>query len=173
MKVRQLITLAVVGLVVITLVGPMRAEAGSQATGCADANATVLQPSDLAYLDAVELARTLADDGFIVMCIAPSKMTGMFEGLKGAALYRTDRGAFEALFLPKPQNFDRLQIVERQESGRYLYSFVGPPTPWPANAVDSPRPVFFIKHRNRLIVAYDKELADRLGTTLAEPSTRH
>ena len=119
MKIRQLITLAVVSLVVITLVGPMGAQAGSQATGCADANWPVLQPSDPAYLDAVELARTLADHGFMVMCIAPSKWTGMFEGQKGAAVYRTDRGGFDALFLPKPQNFDRLQIVERQESGEY------------------------------------------------------
>jgi hypothetical protein len=167
MKDRPLITLAVVSLVVITLAGPVRAQAGSQATGCADANGSVLQPSDPVYLDAVELARTLAADGFIVMCIVPSKMTGMFEGQKGAALYRTDRGAFEALFLPKPQHFDRLQIVERPERGRHLYSFAGPPTPWPANAIDSPRPVFLSKHRNRLLVAYDKELADHLGTTLA------
>jgi hypothetical protein len=167
MKVRQLTTLAVVSLVVITLVGPMRAQAGSQPTGCADANWPALQPSDPAYLDAVELARILADSGFMVMCIAPSKMTGTFEGQKGAAVYRTDQGGFDALFLPKPQNFDRLQIVERQESGRYLYSFAGRPTPWPANLIEGPRPVFFIKHTNRLIVAYDKELADHLRTTLA------
>ncbi len=167
MKVRQLTTLAVVSLVVITLGGRMRAQAGSQATGCNDANWPALQSSDPAYSEAVELARTLADDGFMIFCIAPSKMTGMFEGQKGAALYRTHQGGFEALFLPKPQNFDRLQIVERQESGRYLYSFAGHPTPWPANLIDGPRPVFFIKHTNRLIVAYDSELADHLGTTLA------
>jgi hypothetical protein len=167
MKVRQRITFAMVSLVVVTLVGPLRAQAGSQATGCAGANGPALQPSDSAYLDAVELARTLADHGFMVMRIVPSKRTGMFEGQQGAALYRTDQGSFEALFLPKPQNFDRLQIVERQESGRYLYSFAGRPTPWPANLIDSPRPVFFLKHTNRLLVAYDKKLADHLGTTLA------
>jgi hypothetical protein len=168
MKVRQLITFAVVSLVVITLVGPMRAQGGSQATGCADANWPTLQPSDPAYLDAVALAQTLTEFGFIrVMCIAPSKMTGMFEGQKGAAVYRTDRGGFDALFLPKPQNFDRLQIVERQESGEYLYSFAGSPKPWPANLIGGPRPVFFIKHTNRLIVAYGKELADHLRTAVA------
>jgi hypothetical protein len=125
------------------------------------------QPSDPAYVDAVELARTLADHGFMVMCIAPSRWTGTFEGQKGAAVYRTDRGGFDALFLPKPQTFHRLQIVERQESGEYLYSFAGRPTPGRANLIEGPRPVFFIKHTNRLIVAYDKELADHLGTALA------
>ncbi len=167
MKVRELITLAVLSLVVVTLVGPKRAQAGSQATGCADANWPALQSSDPAYLDAVALARILADHGFMVMCIAPSKMTGTFEGQKGAAVYRTDRGGFDALFLPKPQTFDRLQIIERQESGRYLYSFAGHPRPWPANLIDGPRPVFFIKHTNLLVVAYDKELADHLRTTFA------
>jgi hypothetical protein len=167
MKIRPLTTLAVVSLAVINLVGPVRPQASSQATGCADANWPALQPSDPAYLDALELARTLADSGFIVMCIAPSKMTGTFEGQKGAAVYRTDQGGFDALFLPKPQNFDQLEIVERQEVGRYLYSFAGRPTPWPANRIDGPRPLFFIRHTNRLVVAYDKDLAHRLGTTLA------
>ena len=98
MKARQLMTLVVVSLVGVTLVSPMRAQAGSQAAGCANANWSALQPSDPAYVDAVELARTLADHGFMIMCIAPSKWTGWFEGQKGAAVYRTDRGASTRCF---------------------------------------------------------------------------
>jgi hypothetical protein len=173
MKVRQLTTLALVSLVVVTLGARIRAQAGSQATGCSDADWPALQSSDPAYPEAMELARTLADGGFMISCIVPSKMIGMFDGQTGAALYRTDQGGFEALFLPKPQNFDRLQIVERQESGRYLYSFAGHPTPWPANLINGPRRVIFLKHANRLIVAHDSELADRIGTTLAGRQTRH
>jgi len=168
MRVRHFIALAVVSLVVISLAVPVRAQARSQATGCADATWSPLQPTDPAYLDAVEFARTLADHGVMVTCIAPSRWTSMFEGEKGAALYRIDRGGFDALFLPKPQNFDGLEILERQESGEYLYSFAGRPTPWHANLIiGGPRPTFFIKHTNRLIIAYDKELADRLRTALA------
>ena len=91
-------------------------------------------------------------------------MVGTFEGQTGAALYRTNRGDFDALFLPNLQSFDGLQVFERQESGRYLYSFAGHPKPWPANLIDASRPVYFIKNLNRLIVAHDKELATQLGS---------
>jgi len=172
MKVRQRIILAGFGLAVMALVGPMGAQGAaqataSQATGCAEVNWPVLQPSDPAYPDAMELAKTLAEHGFIITCIAPSTMTGTFEGQKGAAVYRTNQGSFDALFLPKPQDFDELQIVGKQEAGRYQYSFGGSPKPWPANLIDASHPVYFIKHANRLIVADDKELAAHLGSALA------
>jgi hypothetical protein len=167
MKVRHFIALAGLSLVVVALVGNRHAQAGSQATQCADTNWPELQPSAPAYLDALELARTLRDKGFMVMCIAPSKWTGVFEGQRGAALYRTNQGSFDVLFLPKPQNFDRLEIVERHENGEYLYSFAGRPTPWPAKVIAGPRPTFFIRHTNRLIVAFDTEVADHLRTAFA------
>ena len=113
MKVSQLMTPVVASLIVVTLAGPMRAQTGSQAAGCAEVDWTALQPSAPAYVDALELARTLADSGLMVLCIGGSKMTGMFEGQKGEAIYRTDQGRFDVAFLPKPQNFDGLQIVER------------------------------------------------------------
>jgi len=59
-------------------------------------------------------------------------MEGLFAGQEGAALYRTNRGDFETLFLPKSQNFNALQVVERRETGGYVYSFRGSPPPWPA-----------------------------------------
>jgi len=162
MKVRPPGILAAV--VVMALVRPLVAQDGRQATDCTSVNWPNLQPSDPANPDAVELARALADKGVIVQCIAPSTMVGTFEGQVGAALYRTNRGSFEALFLPKGQNFDALQIFEREVSGRYVYSFAGPPKPWPANLIDASRPVYFVKSRNRLIVAHDKELASHLGS---------
>ena len=158
--------IASMGVLALAFFGFGAAHAASQTDGCADGNWPSLQASDPAYEDAMALARTLGDRGFTVRCIAPSKMTGTFAGQKGAALFRTNRGNFEALFLPKPQTFDHLDIVERKESGRYLYSFSGRPAPWPANLIDGPRPTFFIKHMNRLVVAQDKATADALGAAL-------
>ena len=51
-----------------------------------------LQAGDPAYVDAMELAQTLRSRGFTVKCVLRSTMEGAFEGLEGAALYRTDRG---------------------------------------------------------------------------------
>jgi hypothetical protein len=164
MKLRSVGILAAV--VLMAFVHSLVAQRGNHTTGCSEVNWPPLQPTDPAYLDAIDLTRSLAD-GFVIQCIAPSKMAGTFEGQTGAALYKTDRGSFEALFLPKLQNFDGLQIVERQETGRYLYSFAGHPKPWPANLIDASRPVYFIKSLNRLIVAHDKELAAHLGSILS------
>jgi hypothetical protein len=161
MTVRQIGIVA--AIVVIACVDPTMAQGHGQTPGCADVNWPALQPSDRAYSDAVDLARALADHGVVIQCIAPSRWTGMFEGQTGAALFRTKRGGFDALFLPKPHNFDGLEIVERQESGRYLYTFAGRPKPWRANLFDASRPIYFIKNLNRLIVAYDKEVAADLG----------
>jgi len=94
-------------------------------------------------------------------------MVGTFEGQSGAALYKTNRGSFEALFLPNLRTFDGLQIVEREESGRHLYSFAGHPKPWPVNLIDASQPLYFIKTLNRLIVTQDKELSTQLRPLLA------
>jgi hypothetical protein len=80
--------------------------------------------------------------------------------------YTAPTGDVDALFLPKLHTVDGLQNFERQESGRYLYSFAGHPKPWPANLIDAPRPVYFAKNLSRLIVAHDKELAAHLGSIL-------
>lgn len=164
MKLRSVGILAAV--VLIAVVHPLVAQRGSQTPGCSDVNWPPLQPTDAAYPDTVDLTRALADNGLVVQCIAPSKMAGTFAGQTGAALYRTNRGNFEALFVSKLQNFDGLQIVERQECGRYLYSFGGHPKPWSANLIDASRPVYFIKSLNRLIVAHEEELAAHLGSIL-------
>ena len=82
----------------------------------------------------------------------------------GAALYRTDRGDFEVLFLPPPNTFQLLKVVERQDGERYTYRFNGPPKPWPANRIDSAQRIYFIKHKNMLFVLSDKQLAATLET---------
>jgi hypothetical protein len=167
MRARRTITLAAIWLVTLAVVRAISVQDALPTKGCADLNWPALPPNDAAYAAAAELARTLTERGFIITCVAPSKMTGTFEGQQRAALYGTDRGGFDALFLPELQTFDAMQVVEQQENGRYLYSFRGRPQPWSANRIDGSRPVYFIKHVNQLIVAYDKELATHLRTTLA------
>jgi hypothetical protein len=158
--------LGILGAIVVGVAQPLVAQSDSHTKGCAAVDWPVLQVSDPAYLDAVDFAQDLTDRGVTVQCIAPSKMASMFEGLAGAVVYRTNQGSFDTMFLPKPQNFDNLQIRERQESGRHLYSFAGHPKPWSANLIDASGPVYFIKSRNRLIVLRDSALATQLGVIL-------
>lgn len=124
--------------------------------------AGVLQPTDKAYSVAMELAQTLRARHFTIKCVLRSKRGSSFEGLEGAALFRTSRGDFEAIFLPKQKTFARLRVLERQENGWYIYSFKGDPKPWPANRIESPRPIYFVKHSHTLLETTDDVLAENL-----------
>jgi len=160
-------TMKVLGTIAVLLVGLSPALGGTgQSTICPGSSWVALQPGDPEYADALDLARTLVVHGFVVQCIAPSTMTGTFEGQVGAAVYNTNHGAFDALFLPKTESFDRLEIIERQQSARFLYSFAGQPAPWPTNRIDAADRVYFIKNLNRLLVAHDERLATRLVSAL-------
>jgi hypothetical protein len=111
---------------------------------------------------AMKLAQTLQARGFIIKCVLTSKMGGFFEEQEGAALFRTNRGDFEALFLPKSKTFERLGIHERQENGRYIYSFEGIPKPGPSTGIDSSRRWYFVKHAHMLLEVDDDALANDL-----------
>jgi len=158
--------LGIVAAIVVSVVVPPSAQDSGQTTTCAALNWPTLQSNNPAYPDALDLTRALTDRGLVVQCVAASKMTGMFEAQVGAALYKTNQGEFEALFVPKAQDFEGLQIIERQERGRYFYSFAGRPKPAPATLIDAARRTYFIKNLNRLVVADDQALAARLRSTL-------
>src|ERR1700730_7794968 len=119
----------------------------------------VLKPDDPVYADALNLARTLQIHGFLIKCVLQSKMIHTFERQKGAALFRTDHGDFEALFLPNTETFDSLESIEQRENGRFLYSFLGSPSPASPHPIDSAYPMFFGKHANRLFITSDSQLA--------------
>jgi hypothetical protein len=127
-----------------------------------------LKTEDPSFSDAMELAQTLRNHGFAVKCVLQSKMVGLFEGQKGAALYRTDRGDFEGLFLPKTQTF-RVRPIEKRENGWYIYSFAGSPH-YTNGGWEGVDPSYFIQHANLLCVTSDKQLATTLDQALA--STR-
>jgi hypothetical protein len=134
-----------------------------QTTPCNPEELKTSLPSNAqVYPDAIALSGILEKNRISVRCILLSTMDGTFDGQEGAALYRTDHGDFEAFFLPVPQNFDSLKVIERQDGSRYSYSFVGPPRPWPANRIDSAFRIYFVKHQNVLFVLTDKTLAATL-----------
>jgi hypothetical protein len=125
----------------------------------------VLKPADPVYAETMELTRELENHEFVVRCVLQSKMTNIFHNQLGAALYRTSRGDFEALFLTKPITFDSIHLVEQQQDGRYQYSFQGSPSS--KGVMDCAKRAFFAKHANRMFITWDSvQLAADLGVVL-------
>ena len=158
--------LAVTTLVLVVVPGFATAGGIKQLERCNAVDQPSLAKSDAAYPDAMDLARTLIRHSFIVTCVSPSQMTDTFEGQEGAAVYRTTEGDFDALFLPKPQNFNKLRVIERHDGQSYRYSFAGRPDPWPANLMESSFPLYFVKHGNELIIAQDHQVAIRIKAAI-------
>jgi hypothetical protein len=135
----------------------------------------LLPRSDPAYSDAVGLAKTLDAHGLVVHCIFPSKLGSIFrveEGgvvhstTKGEAVYRTDDGDIDVVFLAVPQTFDDFRVTERRSGSGYLYSFAGTPRVWPSNKFATARRTYFIKGGNQLFIVADIKLRARLETVL-------
>jgi hypothetical protein len=120
-----------------------------------------------AYADAMELAQSLRSHGIAVKCVLLSKEERMFEGQEGAANYQTDVGVFEALFLPKPETFDALDIIGHEEAGGFIYSFRGSPRSltdqWEG------RRVYFVRHESQLLHTLDEQVAVKLEEAFRSP----
>jgi hypothetical protein len=124
----------------VTLLVALPAFLTAQSDKCSDSDLrAVLQPADQAYTMAAALAKSLRAHDFIIKRALRSKMDGAFEGQDSAALFRTNRGDFEAMFLPKQMSFEKLEVLERRENGWYFYSFEGDPKPL-SGGIQSPRP---------------------------------
>ena len=157
------------GLLALLLAGPgFRAAPVNQPNGCSEVNWDPLSVEDKAYTDAMIFGRSLIDHGITVLCTAPSKMTGMFEGQVGAAVYRTSVGNFDVLFLAPWESFDALQVNEARLDGRYQYTFAGRPKSSPSARLDGARPAYFVRDANRLLFILDSTLAARLRTALGQ-----
>ena len=156
-----------VGFLVICWAALLRA----QVTECSPEDiATLLQPTDAVYSDAMELGSTLGEHGFAIRCILVSKLGGLFKAVQGAALYRTDRGDFDALFLPAPQTFAELKIVEHQKKNGFAYTFSGKSTSWAINRLESERREYFLKHATQLLILSDEQLRRKLQDALSLPA---
>jgi hypothetical protein len=140
-----------------------------QSEKCSDSDlVAVLQPTDQAYSMAMELAETLQAEGFIIKCMLRSKMEGAFEGQYGAALFRTNRGDFEAMFLSKQKTFEKMKVLERRENGWYFYSFEGDPNPRSLSRMESPRRKYFVKHAHLLLLTSNDLLAEDLRQAVSK-----
>jgi hypothetical protein len=126
-----------------------------------------LSPNNPAYGSAMRLAQTLANGGIKVSCVLPSKMANFFVGQKGAALFRTDHGAFEALFAFEPEQFASLAVVERTPEGRlHTYEIYGIPNVRTMQG----REAFFLKHETTFFVAWDYRIARSLAEIYGQQS---
>jgi len=128
---------------------------------------TLLTSANPAYADAMDLAQALGRRGFVVKCVLLSKEERMFEGQEGAANYQTDVGVFEALFLPKPENFDALEIIEHEETGVFIFSFRGSPRSLTEHWEG--RHVYFVKHGSQFLHTLDKQVAAKLEEAFQSP----
>jgi hypothetical protein len=128
-----------------------------------------LVPTDPVYANALELERKLSVNGVAVQCICESKMQSFFPGQTGAAFYRTASGSFDALFFPQNESPASIEVVERQDNGRFLYSFRGAGS---APEVDSSRPEHFIRSANVLLVVWgDNRLASILESKFPQSNS--
>src|SRR5579862_2198598 len=134
-------------LFIASIQSPLLAQSSDCTGNGAQAQLSSIDP---VYVDAMELSRDLIDHRFIINCVQASKWGHVFDNQEGAALYRTDRGDFEVLFLPAPETFDAVQIVEEMQGYTYVYSFRG--TPHSATRVEGKR-TEFIRSGNLLILA--------------------
>ena len=159
----------VVVILLIALVGAVGlAPVSGQVQDCSPKDlSAAIQPTDRAYEPARALSEHLERGGFRIRCVLRSHMEGLFEGLAGAALYRTNRGDFEALFLSPPETFDQLRLNERQERASWVCSFEGKPKAWPVNRMEGRR-MQFVKHAHRLLVVRDEKLAALLQEAIEQ-----
>jgi hypothetical protein len=142
-----------------------QAKLAAQPLECpAENSGALMQASNPAYPDATGLALTLTEYGFKVKCIALSLLEGFVPGAKGAALYLTDHGDFDVVFLPKPQTFEAFEIIERQKYGGYEYSFRG--NPRKKGRMGGTQRTYFFKHSNQLFIVWDKQAATSLAKVL-------
>lgn len=136
--------------------------------------AILLQPTDPAYADAMELKHDLESQGFIVRCVFPTKLSSIFrvwEGgvshstIEGEASFRTDDGDVDVVFMPKPQTFADFKIKEHREGGGYMYRFAGTPRVWDVNRFGSAYRIYFTKRGNKLLLL-DEKMQPRLEHAL-------
>lgn len=110
---------------------------------------------DPVHDDAMELASALERHDFIVECVRSSKQAQIFDGQKGAAVYKTNRGVFEVLFLPKGQTFNELKIVSESKEGFSKYSFRGRPRI--PQTMETKSRIAFIKHENVMFEVFGND----------------
>jgi len=91
--------------------------------------------------------------------------------IEGEANFSTNYGAFDVIFMPKPQTFADFRITERRSDGGYLYRFTGTPRVLAGNKFKfgTATREHFLKHDNHLLLVSDDNLRARLEEALHLP----
>jgi hypothetical protein len=148
-----------VALCALVLGGCVPAWAGAAGCSAREIQVASLRPTDPAASDAARLATLLSKHGFTIQCILRSKMANLFPDQKGAALFRTNYGDFEALFLAADHTFDDIVITcstEHAEGANgytydgYRYEFKDRTGKW--RRLSQGRQQFFVKRGNMLLM---------------------
>ena len=155
-----------VALPVMLLIAFMQSSLLAQSSDCTGKAAQAqLSSIDPVYVDAMDLARNLIDHGFIVNCVQASKWGNLFVDQEGAALYRTEQGDFDILFLPKSETFDAVQVVEQMQGNLHVYSFRG--TPNSAGRLEGQK-IHFVRSANLLFLVWsDADLTASIQATVS------
>jgi len=100
--------------------------------------------------------------------IHKSKLEGFFRGTTKAAVFKTEKGAFEIIFFPESGQAEKIKSNEKRDGKRYIYSFEGQPEPNPPlDIMNAAYPVRFIAKGNWFVVVYNnEELAETLQKIL-------
>src|SRR6266568_8216132 len=153
-------------LPVVLLIASAQSSVLAQSSDCTGKAAQAqLSSIDPVYVDATNLARNLIDHGFIVKCVQASKWGNLFAGQEGAALYSTEQGDFDVLFLPKAETFDAVQVVEQMQGNLYVYSFRG--TPNSAGRLEGQK-IHFVRSANLLFLVWsDADLTASIQATVS------
>lgn len=123
-----------------------------------------LMPPHLGH--AKEFVRFLSEHGFVVRAVGRSHLESFFLEVDKAAFIETDKGVIEAVFFPETSSAERIQVNLVRKDGRYIYSFRGQPRPTPGDVMNSNRPLYFLAHRNLLLVTDKKEVHSALKRAL-------
>jgi hypothetical protein len=141
----------------------------------------LIAPNNPAYPDAMALQQRLQQHDFTVHCIFPTKLNSVFmvekdgalqSTIEGEACFNTNYGAFDVIFVPKPEILADFKITERRKDHGYLYRFTGTPRVAAGDKFNfgTATRQYFLKHDNFLIMVSDNQLRARLEAALAPQS---
>ena len=129
---------------------------------------SLIKPSDRVYADAVNASAIFEQNGLKINSIHRSKLEGFFRDVWNAAVFKSDKGAFEIIFFPESDQAEKITVTEKLEDKRHIYSFAGEPHPRSTAVVmNAAYPVQFIAKGKLFVVINDNdELADILRKIL-------
>ena len=147
-------------LLAVTLVAAGLAGAQDHAGSPRKSTCPAIPTDNPVYADALDLADALTNAHINLKCVTLNKMTTAFEGEEGAIYLRTENSMLHAVFMPRPQDFSSLQVLQKREHDQYIYTFRGKPKLKSGGMrMIGSFAEYFIRYENALIIGFDKQLA--------------